>query len=54
MYSHNSLPGVASSLGASALFATLYYYTTLLEPLDGQQVYGWRILLTAPCHQHCC
>lgn len=27
MYSHNSLPGVASSLGASALFATLYYYT---------------------------
>lgn len=28
MYSHNSLPGVASSLGASALFATLYYYTT--------------------------
>ena len=49
MYSHNSLPGVASSLGASALFATLYYYTTLLEPLDGQQVYGWRILLTAPC-----
>ena len=48
MYSHNSLPGVASSLG-SALFATLYYYTTLLEPLDGQQVYGWRILLTAPC-----
>ncbi len=49
MHSHNSLPGVASSLGASALFATLYYYTTLLEPLDGQQVYGWRILLTAPC-----
>ncbi len=49
MQSRNSLPGVASSVGASVLFATLYYYTSLLEPLDGQQIYGWRILLTAPC-----
>ncbi|MCQ4242355.1 EamA family transporter RarD [Stutzerimonas stutzeri] len=49
MQSRNSLPGVASSLGASVLFATLYYYTSLLEPLGGQQIYGWRILLTAPC-----
>ena len=49
MQSRNSLPGVASSIGASVLFATLYYYTSLLEPLDGQQIYGWRILLTAPC-----
>ena len=49
MQSRNSLPGVASSIGASVLFATLYYFTTLLEPLSGQEVYGWRILLTAPC-----
>lgn len=49
MQSRNSLPGVASSLAASLLFATLYYYTSLLEPLTGQQIYGWRILLTAPC-----
>ena len=49
MQSRNSLPGVASSLAASVLFATLYYYTTLLEPLTGQLIYGWRILLTAPC-----
>lgn len=49
MQSRNSLPGVATSLGASLLFATLYYYTTLLEPLSGRQVYGWRILLTTPC-----
>ena len=49
MEGRNSLPGVASSLGASVLFATLYYYTTLLEPLTGQQIYGWRILFTAPC-----
>jgi len=43
------LAGVAGSLAASTLFATLYYYTSLLEPLSGQQIYGWRILLTAPC-----
>lgn len=49
MQSQNTMRGVVSSLGASALFATLYYYTTVLEPLTGQQVYGWRILLTAPC-----
>ena len=49
MEGRNRLPGVASSLGASVLFATLYYYTTLLEPLNGQQIYGWRILFTAPC-----
>ena len=45
MESRNSLVGVAGSLGASMLFATLYYYTSL----SGQQIYGWRILLTAPC-----
>ncbi len=49
METRNRLAGVAGSLGASTLFATLYYYTTLLEPLSGQQIYGWRILLTAPC-----
>ncbi|EWC42729.1 EamA family transporter RarD [Pseudomonas stutzeri] len=49
MDSRNRLTGVAGSLGASTLFATLYYYTSLLAPLDGQQIYGWRILLTAPC-----
>ena len=49
MDSRNSLTGVVGSIGASTLFATLYYYTSLLEPLSGQQIYGWRILLTAPC-----
>lgn len=49
MQNRNSLLGVACSVGASVLFATLYYHTSLLEPLDGQQIYGWRILLTAPC-----
>ena len=40
--------GVGYSLAASALFASMYFYVTLLEPLDAQQIYGWRILLTAP------
>ncbi len=48
MDSRNRMTGVAGSLGASTLFATLYYYTSLLAPLNGQQIYGWRILLTAP------
>lgn len=26
----------------------MYFYVTLLRPLDAQQIYGWRILLTAP------
>jgi len=49
METRNRLAGVVGSLGASMLFATLYYYTSLLAPLSGQQIYGWRILLTAPC-----
>jgi chloramphenicol-sensitive protein RarD len=40
--------GVGYSLAASALFAVMYFYVTLLKPLDAQQIYGWRILLTAP------
>jgi len=40
--------GVGYSLAASSLFAVMYYYVTLLTPLDAQQIYGWRILLTAP------
>lgn len=44
----NSPAGVVLSLVASVLFATMYYYATLLEPLGGEQIFGWRILLTAP------
>jgi len=36
------------SVGASVLFGVLYYYTTLLVPLDGEQIFGWRLLLTLP------
>lgn len=40
--------GVAVSLAASFLFGVLYYYATLLAPLGGQELFGWRTLTTAP------
>lgn len=40
--------GVAYSLAAAALFAILYYYATLLHPMSGEQVFGWRMALTVP------
>lgn len=40
--------GVLASLLASAIFAGLYYYSTLLQPLTGEEIFGWRLLFTAP------
>ena len=40
--------GVLCSVVASSLFALLYYYVSWLVPLDGLQIYGWRVLLTMP------
>lgn len=40
--------GVALSVFSSALFALLYYYVTLLDPLGGDEVFAWRILLALP------
>ncbi|MCW3482072.1 EamA family transporter RarD [Neisseriaceae bacterium JH1-16] len=40
--------GVVLSVAASALFGVLYYFTTLLAPLNGEQIFGWRLLLTLP------
>jgi len=42
------LKGIAFSIIASILFGALYYYVALLRPLDGEQVFGWRVLLTVP------
>jgi len=42
------LKGVVFSITASLLFGALYYYVALLRPLDGVQVFGWRVLFTAP------
>lgn len=41
--------GVLLCVLACALFGALYYFTTLLAPLQGQQIFGWRMLLTVPC-----
>lgn len=41
--------GIAASVLASSLFALMYYYTSLLKPLTGEEVFGWRMLLTLPC-----
>ncbi|MCE0463941.1 MULTISPECIES: EamA family transporter RarD [Pseudomonas] len=41
--------GIALSVTASALFAVMYYYTSLLAPLTGVEIFGWRMLLTMPC-----
>lgn len=40
--------GIALSVGASALFASLYFYVTLLHPFDGDIIFSWRILLGLP------
>ncbi|SEN20408.1 chloramphenicol-sensitive protein RarD [Pseudomonas sp. ok272] len=41
--------GIALSVSASVLFAVMYYFTSLLSPLDGVEIFGWRMLLTVPC-----
>lgn len=45
----NTPLGVLLNVLSSFLFAAMYAYTSLLQPLDGQEIYGWRILLTIPC-----
>jgi chloramphenicol-sensitive protein RarD len=30
------------------LFAVLYYYSTVLQPLDGQEIFAWRVVLSLP------
>lgn len=40
--------GVALSVLSSLLFALLYYYATVLQPLDGEAVFAWRIVLGLP------
>ncbi len=40
--------GVLLSVFASALFALLYFYATVLQPLTGEQIFAWRIVLGLP------
>ena len=41
--------GVLASATGSVLFAVLFYYASLLHPLTGEEVFGWRMLFNAPC-----
>lgn len=40
--------GVVVSILSCVLFASLYYLSPLLAPLDGEQIFGWRVLVTLP------
>ncbi len=42
------LRGLIASLLSSVLFAAMYYITPQLLPLNAEQVFGWRVLLTLP------
>lgn len=36
------------SVSASVLFGVMYFYTSLMKPLTGEEIFGWRMLLTVP------
>ena len=40
--------GVALSVLSSFLFAALYFYATVLEPLSGASIFAWRVILALP------
>ncbi|RRV07366.1 EamA family transporter RarD [Pseudomonas sp. v388] len=40
--------GVMLSVSASVLFGVMYFYTSLMKPLTGEEIFGWRMLLTVP------
>lgn len=44
----NTFLGVTLNVIASALFALMFAYTSLLSDLSGEEIYGWRIALTFP------
>ena len=38
------IQGVIASILASVLFGAIYYLSPFLSPLDGEQIFGWRVL----------
>lgn len=40
--------GILASVFASAMFATMYYLVTVMQPLTAQDVFAWRMALTGP------
>jgi chloramphenicol-sensitive protein RarD len=48
MSQHEIGRGIGLSVGASMLFALLSGYTKLLAPLDGLDIFAWRVVWTLP------
>lgn len=42
------LKGVLCSLSANVLFGLVYYFAVLLRPLDGESMFGFRIVVVMP------
>ncbi|HEY9278865.1 MAG TPA: EamA family transporter RarD [Eoetvoesiella sp.] len=40
--------GIVLSVFSSVLFSVLYYYSTVLYPLGGAEIFSWRVLLALP------
>ena len=40
--------GVLASIVASCIFGGIYYLSPWLQPLTGEQIFGWRMLVTLP------
>ncbi|SPJ34964.1 EamA family transporter RarD [Kushneria phyllosphaerae] len=45
----NTSPGVILNIIASIFFALMFAYTSQLSTLNGEEIFGWRMLLTFPC-----
>ncbi|AEK62454.1 EamA family transporter RarD [Collimonas fungivorans] len=48
MNQHEIGRGISLSIGASMLFALMSGYTRLLAPLDGLDIFAWRVVWTLP------
>lgn len=42
------LKGILASLAANVLFGTVYYFAVLLRPLNGEAMFGFRIVVVLP------
>lgn len=42
------LKGILASLSANLLFGVVYYFAVLLRPLDGETMFGFRIVVVIP------
>lgn len=40
--------GLSLGIGAFLLFGVIYWYSSLLKPLSGEDIFAWRMLLTVP------